>query len=351
MEQPKLHTVGLENLARPQVRVKRIESNNLIDLIRCFFEPLLLFLSQYLKLTTTCIRWPLKQIAFMSLTPITLFLIKGTIGLPPKVISTLWGDNQCSGTIEIKYVKLPKISYVKLEPTFNTFFKVEQVKMVLEENLKFHSTLTVGDIITVWYRGQAHPLKVVEMKPFDKGILLDTDVEVDLDNSLENKTTNEKFSSDEANKVSQFKTASVKIPSNPYHILPSPVSSSSSSSAASVSSALLPSNVSNINTPSNVYVSTQSLPIEPEPDADDIVSVRVRTPTGVTINRRFYRKEPFSHLFDFASVEMRVEKKVLQLSMRFPNRVFTLNQIEASVSFLEMGITLPQELFLASVIM
>ena len=348
MELPELHTVGLENLARPQVREKRMESNKFIDLTRCHFESLILSLSQYLNLTTTCLRWPLKQIAFMSLTPITLFFTKGTIGLPPKVISSLWGDNQCSGTIEIKYVKLPKISYVKLEPTFNTFFKVEQVKMVLEENLKFHSTLTVGDIITVWYRGQAHPLKVVEMKPFDKGILLDTDVEVDLDNSLENKTTSEKFSSDESNEVSQFKTASVKIPSNSYHTLSSPVSSSSS---ASVSSALLPSNVSSINTPSNAYVSTQSLPIEPEPDADDIVSVRVRTPTGVTINRRFYRKEPFSHLFDFASVEMRVEKKVLQLSMRFPNRVFTLNQIEASVSFLEMGITLPQELFLASVIM
>lgn len=283
----------------------------------------------------------------MSLTLIILFFTTGTIGLPPKVISTLWGDNQSSGSIEIKYVKLPKISYVKLEPTFNTFFKVEQVKMVLEENLKFHSTLTVGDIITVWYRGQAHPLKVVEMKPFNKGILLDTDVEVDLDNSLENKTTSEKFSSDETNEASPVKTASVKISSNSYHTLSSPVLSSSSASA----SASAASNVSNINTPSNAYVSTQSLPVEPEPDADDIVSVRVRTPTGVTINRRFYRKEPFSHLFDFASVEMRVEKKVLQLSMRFPNRVFTLNQIEASVSFLEMGITLPQELFLASVIM
>jgi Ubiquitin fusion degradation protein UFD1/UBX domain len=244
-------------------------------------------------------------------------------------------------------VKLPKISYVKLEPTFNTFFKVEQVKMVLEENLKFHSTLTVGDVITVWFRGQAHPLKVVEMKPFDKGILLDTDVEVDLDNSLENKTTSEKFSSEKVNEASKVKIAADQITSNAYHKLSSSTPSSSSST------------ISNINTPGDACISTQNLhqnlphnlPNEPEPDADDIVSVRVRTPTGVTINRRFYRKEPFSHLFEFASVEMRVEKKVLQLSTRFPNRVFTLNQIEATTSFLEMGITLPQELFLASVIM
>ena len=272
-----------------------------------------------------------------------IFFFIGTIRLPPKVISSLWGDNLSAGSIEIKYVKLPKISYVKLEPTFNTFFKVEQVKMVLEENLKFHSTLTVGDVITVWFRGQAHPLKVVEMKPFDKGILLDTDVEVDLDNSLENKTTSEKFSSEKVNEVSKVKNDADQISSNSYHKLSSSTPSSSSST------------ISNINTPADACISTQNvpqnLPNEPEPDADDIVSVRVRTPTGVTINRRFYRKEPFSHLFEFASVEMRVEKKVLQLSTRFPNRVFTLNQIEATTSFLEMGITLPQELFLASVIM
>jgi Ubiquitin fusion degradation protein UFD1/UBX domain len=281
----------------------------------------------------------------MSLT-LTMYSLSGTIGLPPKVISSLWGDNLSAGSIEIKYVKLPKISYVKLEPTFNTFFKVEQVKMVLEENLKFHSTLTVGDVITVWFRGQAHPLKVVEMKPFDKGILLDTDVEVDLDNSLENKTTSEKFSSDKINEVSKVKVEADQTSSNSYHKLSSSTPSSSST-------------ISNINTPANACISTQNvlqnlpqnLPNEPEPDADDIVSVRVRTPTGITINRRFYRKEPFSHLFEFASVEMRVEKKVLQLSTRFPNRVFTLNQIEATTSFLEMGITLPQELFLASVIM
>ena len=272
---------------------------------------------------------------------LTLFCL-GTIGLPPKVISTLWGDNLSAGSIEIKYVKLPKISYVKLEPTFNTFFKVEQVKMVLEENLKFHSTLTVGDVITVWFRGQAHPLKVVEMKPFDKGILLDTDVEVDLDNSLENKTTSEKFLSEKVNEFSKVKIETDQTSSNSYHKLSSSTPSSSSST------------INNINTP-DACISTQNfpqnLPNEPEPDADDIVSVRVRTPEGVTINRRFYRKEPFSHLFEFASVEMRVEKKVLQLSTRFPNRVFTLNQIEATTSFLEMGITLPQELFLASVIM
>ena len=125
-------------------------------------------------------------------THFTLVTPLGTIGLPPKVINSLWEDGNIKGTISIKYVKLSKVVYVKLQPKFNQFFKVEQIKMVLEENLKYHSTLTLGDIVTVWYRGIAHPLKIVEMKPFDKGILLDTDVEVDLDNSLENTKNSEK---------------------------------------------------------------------------------------------------------------------------------------------------------------
>ena len=47
---------------------------------------------------------------------------------------------------------------------------------------------------------------------------------------------------------------------------------------------------------------------------------------------------------------MKVEKNVLQLSTRFPNRVFTLNESDPLVSFNEAGITSSQEMFLASVI-
>lgn len=246
------------------------------------------------------------------------------------------------GFATIKYVRLGKISYVKLQPTFNTFFKVEQVKMVLEDNLKFHSTLTLGDIITVWYRGIAHPLKVIEMKPSDKGVLLDTDVEVDLDNSLENKRiTDEEAAAEEAQS---------KVESDIGHKLGGHQLSSSSSIYSG--SEFSPSPVgASAPVQSASETSTVTLPSEPEQDAEDIVSIRVRTPGGNTINRRFYRKQPFIHLFEFASVEMKVEKRVLQLSTRFPNRVFTLNDIEPSdVSFFEAGITASQEMFLASLL-
>ena len=257
-------------------------------------------------------------------------------------MSSLWAENPVKGSVSIKYVKLGKISYVKLQPTFNTFFKVEQVKMVLEDNLKFHSTMTLGDIITVWYRGIAHPLKVIELKPSEKGILLDTDVEVDLDNSLENKRiTDEEAASEEAQS---------KANSDNGHKLGG--SKACSSSQSHLGKDLSPSAVSApVPVQSAFEASSVILPSEPEQDAEDVVSIRVRTPAGNTINRRFYRKQPFIHLFEFASVEMKVEKKVLQLSTRFPNRVFTLNEIEPSdVSFFEAGITASQEMFLASLI-
>jgi UBX domain len=216
--------------------------------------------------------------------------------------------------------------------------------MVLEDNLKFHSTLTLGDIITVWYRGKAHPLRIIEMKPSEKGILLDTDVEVDLDNSLENKRITDeeaaaeeaqsKVESDNGHKLGGYKLSSSSQTLHGKGLSPSPVDAPA---PAPVQSAFEASDV--------------TLPSEPEQDAEDIVSIRVRTPAGNTINSRFYRKQPFIHLFEFASVEMKVEKKVLQLSTRFPNRVFTLNEIEPfDVSFFEAGITASQEMFLASLI-
>ena len=282
----------------------------------------------------------------------------GTIGLPPKVVNSLWEENAIKGSVSIKYVRLSKITYVKLQPTFNQFFKVEQVKMVLEENLKFHSTLTLGDILTVWYRGNAHPLKVVEMKPFENGILLDTDVEVDLDNSLENKSLiNTEDSAAEVNTSTSNQSKSMGSHSG-YKLSSAIASSPPSSSSSSVtynpsqpSPALedVPKNEKSLERtfPSHL----ENIPSEPEVDADDVVSIRVRMPAGNTINRRFYRKQPLSHLFEFASSEMKIEKKVLQLSTRFPNRVFTLNEMEPfDVSFVEAGITASQEMFLASVI-
>jgi hypothetical protein len=273
----------------------------------------------------------------------------GTIGLPTKVIDSLWTDSKVKGIVSIKYVKLSKVTYVKLQPKFNTFFKVEQIKMVLEENLKFHSTLTIGDIITVWFRGEAHPLRIVEMKPFEKGILLDTDVEVDLENSLESVVKETATHENEKNVVKSGKSLGQ---STGYKtISTSSTSSITSNSTDKVDTTFMSTNEINadISTVLKKYI---CLPSEPAIGEDDVINIRVRTPAGSTLTRRFLRKEPFLYLFEFASTEMQIEKNVLQLSTRFPNRIFTLNEIELSgPSFIEAGITSTQEMFLASVIM
>lgn len=81
---------------------------------------------------------------------------EGTIGIPKKVFDSLSLDidSDLSEAVTIKYVILPKCKYAKLRPKYNNFFDVGPVKQCLEENLRCHTTLSAGDILTVWYRGK-----------------------------------------------------------------------------------------------------------------------------------------------------------------------------------------------------
>lgn len=79
----------------------------------------------------------------------------GSIGMPKKVLDSLSIPSETTGArVEIKYVLLPKCTFAKLQPRHNAFIEVGPVKMCLEENLRFHTTLSVGDVLTVWYRGK-----------------------------------------------------------------------------------------------------------------------------------------------------------------------------------------------------
>ena len=142
---------------------------------------------------------------------------EGRIGLPIKVVESLLRrpvpTNQADpthsqtlsqlGRVAIKYVRLPTARFARLQPLHNLFSSVAAVKEVLEQNLRFHTTLTAGDLVTIWFRGTAHALCVVEVRHAraagDKGAdsdmsdeptaggcsLVDTDVEIDLDVSQE----------------------------------------------------------------------------------------------------------------------------------------------------------------------
>jgi hypothetical protein len=84
----------------------------------------------------------------------------GIVGLPPKVISSLIDDASTLSRVMIKYVRLPKCTYARLRPTHNTFSQIGPIKEVLEHNLHLHSTLTVGDKLTVWHRGKSYETTV-----------------------------------------------------------------------------------------------------------------------------------------------------------------------------------------------
>jgi len=141
------------------------------------------------------------------------------IGLPRKVIESLLQQHQppsvttealvgMLGAVSIKYIRLPKAAWARLQPFSNLFSTAvrDNVKPALEQSLQLHSTLTKGDLITIWYRGTAHVLRVIAVKSaaaaaaaaadeeeIDRDSeeeggacsLFDTDVVVDLDVSLE----------------------------------------------------------------------------------------------------------------------------------------------------------------------
>lgn len=232
----------------------------------------------------------------------------------------------------------------------------------------------------MWFRGVSHPLRIIEMRPNENGVLLDTDVEVELDNSLETKVI-EGNSSDTYDNIKEIDSSDSKLinksnindnPSKGYRLssysTPSTVTIMndshnvmlSASTSSACSTLLLPptpipmSEVGTEESRANSINNTNDnvLPNEPDTDDTDSINIRVRTSSGSTFARRFLNTQPFMHLFYFASSEMNVEKKMLQLSTRFPNRVFTLNEYELSnMSFVDVGITSKQEIFLASIIM
>ena len=119
---------------------------------------------------------------------------EGTIILSRKVVDSL----NCLGEedtrldpasvdlrVRIKYVRMNKLEYVKLRPIDNRFSSIVPIKNMLTENLIKHATLTKGDVLSVWYKGDEHRLRIVETKPEEHGSLIETDLEVDLDVSEE----------------------------------------------------------------------------------------------------------------------------------------------------------------------
>jgi hypothetical protein len=65
--------------------------------------------------------------------------------------------------------------------------EIAVIKTCFEQNLKLNTTLALNDVLSVWYHGTKHDVKVIDIKPENACRIIDTDIEVDFDVSVEYK--------------------------------------------------------------------------------------------------------------------------------------------------------------------
>jgi hypothetical protein len=230
---------------------------------------------------------------------------ENSIGIPPKIKNTLASKtNRTINTLTIRYVRLPKITSIKLRLYNNQLFQTASVKSILEENLRSHSTLTLNDMIDVWYRGKCYTLQVSDIKPESYGTLIDTDVEVEFELSPSelsstttrcNDTTVTKESTPQSNDSTNYKIQSKSLSSIPMDM---------------------------------DIDDSVTIPPEPEQDDNNVIHIRFRTPQGMTLNRKFLNSQPIQDLFHYISSSLKIHYAKLQLSTRAPDRIITLPHLE-----------------------
>lgn len=113
---------------------------------------------------------------------------EGTICLPKKVVRSLWGpEGECTGPVSVSYSRLEPGIYARLQPLRSGFHEAvgDEMRAILEEAFKTHSTLTEGDLLEVEHNGETHDLQVLELQPPSAVSIIDTDLEVDVGPSAE----------------------------------------------------------------------------------------------------------------------------------------------------------------------
>ncbi|KAL3022338.1 hypothetical protein AAZX31_04G007500 [Glycine max] len=112
---------------------------------------------------------------------------EGTIYMPYWMMQNLL--LQEGDIVRVKFVSLPKGTYVKLQPHTKDFFDISNPKAILETTLRKFSCLTTGDTIMMTYNNKKYYLDVIETKPANAISIIETDCEVDFAPSLDYKVT------------------------------------------------------------------------------------------------------------------------------------------------------------------
>jgi len=262
------------------------------------------------------------------------------VGLPKKVLDCLGGDISQLSSVEVKFVQLPKCTFIKLRPKLNRFFEVIAVKRVLEENLLNHTALAVGDTITVWFRGAAHPMTIMEMKPENQGSLFETDVEVDLDLSEEYQQMQSQAP------VAQSSSAGIAPPAAPPTAQQA-IESSSSYTLGRADPIALQRQLS------NSILHRQKLLPEPEMNENGVLQARIRLPNGKNIVRRFSHNMSLLQIFLAIQHELVLDDATaikLQLASRFPPRSWAVNEESSLQSLVENGLNAKSDSLIATLL-
>lgn len=272
---------------------------------------------------------------------------EGTIGLPPKVINSLLkhADGSISDlhSVSIVYTRLPKITNAKFAPVMTTssesIFQVGPIKLVLEENLRSHSTLSVGDHVSVWHRGRRYELRVMELQPESSGSLFNADVEVEFVSAEHAQAFDQlpppKIAKDNTNATFGNSVTTIKGPSS---------SSSNANNGGSTTNSMGNSTGYRLNSgrssgtnltvlapTSRNQIQSDTYDLSPEPDAtvsdNEVVHMRVRLPTGAPLTRRFMKSQRLVDLFYFICQNLNIHPDQLQVTLPSKNRTLTWSEV------------------------
>ena len=260
----------------------------------------------------------------------------GTVGLPIKVIHSLFGNHLATindiGVIDLHYRKLNKIKSAKFAPHSNEFFTLykHNIKHVLEENLKLHTCLSLGDILSVWYRGKSFFVTVTELLPENYGTLIDTDVEIDFTDY----ETHISSSSSSNTKINDTQTQQIQSSSSGNN-------TTTSNKTTKIDATSYPTNTSshetadvndNINIISDYDIEPE--PDQPQPGVNDshMIYCRIRimmsntssANTNTTVTRRFVKFQTLKQLFYYLVQLTNIKIELLKVALPSSNRVFMI---------------------------
>merc|ERR1712146_218654 len=196
------------------------------------------------------------------------------------------------------------------------------MRAMLEMNFNKHSTLTVGDIITVWHRGKSYDVLVKLIEPEAQVCLLDTDIEVDLEDQ-EIAPSGEKNNSSDKQQVASSTASSLSsqvlsspqgrrlsdLPPQGRRLSDTPISASSRTDD----------NETDYTLPSSTNAKTKSpILLPPEVDGSDpeTISFMIKDTRGQILGtRKFLMSHPVKLLFLFIRQQRQLQDPTIGRSL------------------------------------